>query len=65
MISRIIASTKECAEAFKRLLEYVHQLVNNHSKSPEASRQLAAYSKDVAVAVTEVLNATEAVRGNH
>jgi len=64
LFSRILLSTRECAEAFKALLELIHNIVE--AKPEDVAKlqgQLPAFSKEVAVAVTEVLHAAEAIKG--
>ena len=58
---RILAAGRDCALAFKALLELVHQIVNKPTAEKKA--QLPKFSKDVAVCVAEVVQAARAVKG--
>ncbi len=59
-----MASTRECVEAFKALLELVHNVVQAKPEDvADLQSQLPGFSKEVAMAVTEVMNAAEAVKG--
>ncbi|OCU02863.1 hypothetical protein XELAEV_18008634mg [Xenopus laevis] len=52
---------KECAIGYLQLLEHV--LLILQKPSPELKQQLAAYSKQVAGSVTELIQAAEAMKG--
>lgn len=58
---RALAAGRECAAAFKALLELVHQIVlkPTHDKK----QKLPAFSKEVATCVGEVVQAAEVLKG--
>ncbi|KAM9290552.1 talin-1-like [Gastrophryne carolinensis] len=58
---RALRFGKECASGYLQLLEHV--LVVLHKPNPELKQQLAAYSKQVAGSVTELIQAAEAMKG--
>ena len=58
---RILAAGRETAEAFKRLLELIHQTVQK--PTAENKGKLIPYSKEVADNVKELVAAAEAIRG--
>ena len=59
--SRALDAGRECAAAFKALLELVHQIVlkPTHDKK----QKLPAFSKEVATCVGEVVQAAEVLKG--
>lgn len=58
---RVLSAGRECATAFKALLELVHQIVLKPTQ--ENKKKLPAFSKEVATSVGEVVQAAEAIRG--
>ena len=58
---RVLSAGRECATAFKALLELVHQIVLK--PTPENKKKLPTFSKEVATSVGEVVQAAEAIRG--
>ena len=58
---RVLGAGRECATAFKALLELVHQIVLK--PTPENKKKLPTFSKEVATSVGEVVQAAEAIRG--
>ena len=60
---RVLAAGRECATAFKALLELIHQIVLK--PTPENKKKLPTFSKEVATSVGEVVQAAEAIRGGH
>lgn len=56
-----MAAGRDCAVAFKALLELVHQIVLK--PSPDKKQKLATFSKEVATSVADVVHAAEALKG--
>ena len=59
--NRILAAGHDCSDAFRRLLELIHQIVLK--PTPEKKAKLATVSNDVASHVREVIAAAQAIRG--
>ena len=57
----MLGAGRECATAFKALLELIHQIVLK--PTPENKKKLPTFSKEVATSVGEVVQAAEAIRG--
>ena len=62
-VCRVLGAGRECAIAFKALLELVHQIVLKPTQ--ENKKKLPTFSKEVATSVGEVVQAAEAIRGGH
>ena len=58
---RILAAGRDCADAFRSLLELIYQIVLK--PTPEKKAKLATVSNDVASHVREVIAAAQAIRG--
>ena len=59
----MLAAGKDCASAFKALLEMVHQIVLKPDQEKKAN--LVKFSKAVAASVGDVVQAAESIRGGH
>ena len=60
---RILAAGRDCADAFRILLELIHQIVLKPTREKKA--KLATVSKEVASHVREVIAAAQAIRGEY
>ena len=58
---RAMSAGRDCATAFKSLLELIHQIVLRPSADKKA--KLPAFSKEVANGVGEVVQAAEVLKG--
>lgn len=58
---RVLGAGRECATAFKALLELVHQIVLK--PTPENKKKLLTFSEEVGTSVGEVVQAAVAIRG--
>ena len=56
-----MSAGRECAVAFKTLLELVHQIVPKPTQENKA--RLPIFAKEVASKVSEVVHAAEALKG--
>ena len=59
--SKLLGAGRDCVNAFKALLELVHQIALK--PTPEKKQKLAVFSKEVAAYVGEVVQAAEKMRG--
>jgi talin len=59
--NRAMSAGRDCATAFKNLLELIHQIVLKPSADKKA--RLPAFSKEVATGVGEVVQAAEVLKG--
>ena len=62
-VLRILAAGRETAEAFKNLLELLHQVVMK--PTPDNKAKLPTLSKEVAKCVGEIVHAAESIRGKY
>lgn len=60
---RVLTAGRECAVAFKALLELIHQVVLKPTY--DKKQKLPAFSKEVATCVGEVVQAAEVLKGGY